>query len=108
MESVIINLVGLLISVIVLAIKGTREINKAELSIRSDIQRHRTETDAEIAKLKDTVRQNELWNRDNFARRDSFHATVSKLEDNLKLMEDKFAVQFDKIDGKLDKIRSSQ
>lgn len=115
---------GFALNLIVFLIAGTRQVSRAETALYADITRHRSELEARITTTRkelddrrdmdlrvlsetmQAIRQKlsemELWNRDNFARRDSVHTLGGRIETRLEALDQKFSEAFERLNEKID------
>jgi Sec-independent protein translocase protein TatA len=115
---------GLVLNLLVLAITGTSKLNKAARDISAEIIAQRKEIDERIDRLRleidsrrevdlrawgetmlairSKIGEMELWNRDNFARRDSVHALAGRLETRIEALDEKMSEAFEKLSSKID------
>lgn len=100
---------------------------KMEAAFRRELNEQRKEIDRErdldlrtfgesLTAIRNKMGEMELWNRDNFARRDSVHMLGGRLETQMVVLDEKLEEQigdvynkietrFDKLDAKIDTIR---
>ena len=116
----------LLLSFVVAVVKTTRAVSKAETEIRSDmgaevdnLQRDISRLEREAMARGDTYRQEfgetaaalrtkihevEVFSRDHFISKDTFSATVGRIEKMFESFGDRLERRFDKIDERFDKL----
>lgn len=117
---------GLLATVIGMAVKTTRAISRSESEIRSDmdaqvenLQRdvsrlereamargdtYRSEFGETAAALRTKIHEVEVFSRDHFIGKDTFAATVGRIEKMFENFGDRLEKRFDKIDERIEKL----
>lgn len=124
---VAVGLLGFVVQAFVLAIGGTwklaqmehrltgamtkhrREIDEAAYAAKQEAfdlaDRVRRETGESIASIQTRMSQLEIWNRDNFVRRDSFQMVMSEAKQAWDAQSRMIDRRLDRIDEKLDELR---
>jgi hypothetical protein len=122
----IVSVTGIMLSVVGMAVKTTRAISKSETELRSDMDAQVDNLQRDIARLErdaiargDTYRQEfgetaaalrtkihevEVFSRDHFISKDTFSATVGRIEKMFENFGDRLERRFDKIDERFDKL----
>lgn len=107
----IVSVVGIMLSVVGMAVKTTRAVSKSETELRSDMDAQVDNLQRDIARLErdaiargDTYRQEfgetasairqklhdvEVFTRDHFVSKDSFELVVGRLEKSIEKLGDK-------------------
>jgi hypothetical protein len=104
---------GLALNLIVYLIAGTRQIARERHEIEARIEQARKEVnerrEMDLRILSETMQairtkmsEMELWNRDNFARRDSVHTLTGRLETRLEALDEKISEAFERLNAKID------
>lgn len=111
-------LAGLIAQAIFFAIGGMKALAGAKEEIKTEIHKNRREVDDSIdvvekrfgetiGAIRVKITEIEIWNRDNFARRDNMDNVMGRFEKQITMLDEKFMGQFQHIDGKLDALRNA-
>jgi hypothetical protein len=98
----------LALNLIVYLIASTRQIARERREIEAQIEQARKEVNERremdlrvLGETMQAIRQKmnemELWNRDNFARRDSVHQLAGRLETRIEALDEKMSEAFEKL-----------
>ena len=105
-SSIVIGIGSFVLNLIVLAVGGTRWIERIKADARKELDeemaRTRRETGEGLAAMRQKVVEVELWGRDNFVRKESFNMVVAQLQTGLRDLGNKFDVGMSRLADKID------
>lgn len=111
-------LAGLVAQAIFFAIGGMKALANAKEEIKAEIHKNRREVDDNIdvvekrfgeiiTAIRTKITDIEIWNRDNFARRDSMQVAFGRFETQITAIDEKLDERFRHFDAKLDQLRNA-
>jgi translation initiation factor 2 alpha subunit (eIF-2alpha) len=116
----VVGIGGIVVTIIGAMIRATWKAAKTETEIIAKIEKDRielreqlTQEHSELMKqfgdslsaVREKIRDNELWNRDNFVRRSDFQAVIESINRSVEALGTRMDAGLAKLDAKLDKLQ---
>lgn len=102
--SVIVSAIGIVITLLGAGGGIIWRLSRIEIALRVEIAGARAEATAQINAVQAKIYQVEIWARDEFVRKTSFEAVVSRLERSMEQLATKVETSVERFTTKVDQI----